>query len=240
MSDAAKLARKSFLSKPDGFSYSEFKPIAGDISTIKDSVNDAVLESAYAAVVSYTEALSSIKRGSISWSIVRLYYSCFYSIRALLLLDNVVPFNCGGEMLLDIYGAKFIKGGKSSHHWNWISIRKINKLSDNWFFSDDSKEAYEKLREYRENVNYTHAFTDPNLHNCLTSGESDISKRFRAYRDDSEFTYTYLSDHLAIAYPTKLIFELDKSMQSVPINLEAEKISHIKNIWNIRDRCPLS
>lgn len=240
MSDAARLARQSFLSKPAGLSCEQFTPGAGDLAAIGAKVSDAVSESAYAAVVSYAEALASLKHGSISWSIVRLYYSCFYSIRALLLLNQVVPFNCNGEMLLDISNAKFLKGGRSSHHWNWHSIKKVTRLTSSWFLSTDSQESYEKLREYRENVNYTHPFTDPNFHPCLVSGEADLGKRFRSYRDDNVFLYTYLTDHLAIAYPTQLIFKLDTSMMSAAINLEPEKVAHIKKIWSLKDRCPMS
>lgn len=240
MSDSARLARQLFSSKPAGLSYSEFTPRVDDLVEIRNTLNDAVSESAYAAVVSYAEALSSLKNGSISWSIIRLYYSCFYSIRALLFLNKVVPFNSGGEMLLDISNAVFLKGGKSSHHWNWNSIRKISHLIDGWFFSTDSQESYEKLREHRENVNYTHGFTDPNFHHCLACEQADLGKRFRSYRDDDDFVYTYLADHLAIAYPTKLIFTLDASMKSLSISLEPEKINHIMRIWNIKDRCPIS
>lgn len=240
MSDAARLARQSFSIKSEGLSYLHFSPGPGALASIVATINDAVSESAYAAVISYAEALSGLQSGYISWSVVRLYYSCFYSVRALLLLNKVVPFNCGGEMLLDLCDAKFLKGGKSSHHWNWASINKISRMTGSWFFSVDSKESYEKLREYRENVNYTHAFTDPDFHQCLVSGEADLGKRFRAYRDDSAFLYTYLPDHLAIAYPTKLIFTLDAAMRSASIRLDSEKIAHIRKIWTIKDRCPIS
>lgn len=240
MSDAARLARQALSSKPAGMPYVHFEPGVAHLSTIGATVNDAVSDSAYAAAVSYVEALSGLGNGSISWSIVRLYYSCFYSIRALLLLNNVVPFNCGEEMLLDISNAKFLKGGRSSHHWNWVSIRRISRIASNWFFSEDSQESYEKLREHRENVNYTHTFTDPIFHQCLLSGDVDLAKRFRSYRDDGAFLYTYLVDHLAIAYPTKLIFALDASMQRASIELEPEKIAHIKKIWSFKDRCPMT
>lgn len=239
MSNAAKLARQLFSLKSPGESYVHFKPKSDDLVEIIASINNAVLESAYAAVISYAEALSSLKRGSISWSIIRLYYSCFYSIRALLILNKVIPFNFSGEMLLDVSNAKFLKGGKSSHHWDWGSIKKVGRLSESWFLSEDSQESYAKLREYRENVNYTHAFTDPDFHQCLISGESDLGKRFRLYRDDDAFFYTYLVDHLAIAYPTRLVFELDVAMHNASINLEVEKISHINKIWIMKDRCPM-
>jgi hypothetical protein len=240
MSDAARLARQSFLSKPQGQLYSHFAPSAGDIALISSKVNEAVSDSAYAAIVSYAEALSGVQRGSIAWSVVKLYYSCFYSIRALLLLNQVVPFNCKREFLLDIADKKILKGGPSSHHWNWNSIDKIPKVTGNWFASMDSQQSYEKLRGHRESVSYTHSFTDPNLHRCLMSGESDLAKRFRSYRDDGSFLYTYLPDHLSVAYPTKLIFYLDSCLRNASISLEAERIAYLKKIWSMKDRCPFS
>lgn len=239
MSDAARLASKSFSNKPAGVSYNRFIPSTSDISAISSTMNDALVGSAYAAALSYAEAISGLQKGSISWSIVRLYYSCFYSLRAMLILNNVIPFNCGGEMLLDIKNNSFLKGGKSSHHWNWGTLRKIPCMNKCWFLSSDSQEAYEKLREHRENVNYTHGFTDPNFHRCLISGESDLGKRFRAYRDDDKFIYTYLADHLAIAYPTMLLLDLEKSMRKSSIKLSTENIDYLNKVWSIKDKCPI-
>ena len=240
MSDAARLARQSFLCKPPGIAYAHFVPPSTHLAPIIASIPEAVSDSAYAAIISYAEALKGINHGSISWSIVRLYYSCFYSIRALLLLNKIIPFNGGDEMLLDVLGTALLKGGRSSHHWNWASLKKVSRLSSTWFISADSQDAYGKLREHRENVNYTHSFTDPNLHQCLPIGLTDFAKRFRAYRDDSAFLYTYLSDHLALAYPTKLIFSLDADMRAASICLPAEQIDYIATIWSIKDRCPIT
>ncbi len=240
MSDAAKLAKLSFMKKPQGTPFSSFGPSVGEILAIGATLEDAVIGSAYAAIISYGEAMYALQHGSISWSVVRLYYSCFYSIRALLLIHEVVPFSSGNQMMLNIPRCKFLKGGSSSHHWNWAEIKKIGQLDKQWFFSSDSQEAYGKLREHRENVNYTHVFTDPAFHNCLVSSESDLVKRFRVYRDDDEFLYTYLDEHLAIAYPTKLVFELDVSLRHASISLPQESLSHAKKIWRMKDRCPCS
>lgn len=240
MSDASRLARQSFMNKPSGASYAHYQPTAGELSSISMTMSDAVVGSAYAAALSYAEALSGIQKGSVSWSVIKLYYSCFYSLRAILFLNKIVPFNGGVEMLLDVQAAKFIKGGRSSHHWDWSSFKKIGRISGNWIVSSDSRESYERLREHRENVNYTHGFTDPLLHSCLMTGEADLSKRFRAYRDDVGFLYTYLEDHLAVAYPTKLIFWLDHLMKSELISLSSDNVSHLNKVWSLRDRCPVT
>lgn len=208
------------------------------LQTIAAVIGEAVVDTAYASIVSYTEALAGIRTGSSSWSIVRLYYSSFYSIKTLLLLNQIVSFNFGEEMMLDLSIGRFLKGGTSSHHWNWASFKSTN-LKTAWYCSQDSQEAYAALRMARENVNYTHTFTDPILHQCLVSDEADLAKRFRIYRDDSIFLYTYLSDHYAIAYPTKLILQLDEELKKNGLTLQQERASHIQAIWKFKERCPL-
>lgn len=219
--------------------YANFQLSESSLNSIDERRMDAAGDSAYAAAVSFVEAISGIKSGSTSWAVIKLYYSSFYSVRALLLMNGVVPFNGGEEMLLDIPENKFLKGGKSSHHWNWASINKT-ALKSAWFSSQDSQDAYQKLRDHRENVNYTHGFVDPELHSSLVSSEADMSKRFRAYRDDDSFLYTYLQEHLALAYPTRMLLEVDKQAKSKNLTMSAARSAHLLSMWKFKDRCLLT
>jgi uncharacterized protein (UPF0332 family) len=239
MSDAARLARQAYSMKPAHVPYSKFTIPVPSLQAITAQIPLAVEDSAHAAVISFAEAMGALQSGLSSWAIVRLYYSTFYSIRSMILIGDIVPFHSGREMLLDTSTGKFLGGGSSSHHWNWTSIRQTS-LKQDWFTSQDSQEAYKMLRDYRENVNYTHAFTEPNIHPCLTSNTSDLSRRLREYRDDSSFTYTYLPDHLAIAYPIRLIFELDAKLRACGLGLGAERVKHLQSLWKFKDRCPLT
>ncbi len=239
MSDAARLAKQAFAGKPNGTAYSHFIISSQILPTIRAHLATAIIDTAYSALISYAEAISGIGKGSSSWSIIRLYYSAFYCLKTLMLARSIIPFNGGNEMLLDVSTGIFYKGGKSSHHWNWHSLRQT-ALKHEWFTSQDSQEAYSLLREYREHVNYTHAFTDPNLHRCLVTDQLEIAKKFRNYRDDAEFLYTYLTDHLAIAYPTKLIVEIDLALTDLGYQLDLERLTHLRSLWKINHRCPLT
>lgn len=239
MSDASRLCQLAYSAKPVGLAYADFQISNQAHETICDRLNDAILQSAYSSLISYAEALAGFKAHSYSWGIVRLYYSSFYSLRSLFLLKRVIHFHSGSEMVYDLDSRSFLKGGRSSHHWNWTSIRKTS-VKDEWYASQDSQEAYNALRTHRESVNYTHGFTDPNLHTSLMSADLNLEKRFRVYRDDLQFSYTYLVDHLALAYPTKLIFELDRKMSANSIFLDTEKLGHVLSIWKAKDRCPLT
>ena len=218
--------------------FTSYQPSAGLITEVAAKLDEAVLLSAYSAIISFAEAVSGLQNASPSWAIVRLYYSCFYSIRSLLISEGIVPFNGGSEMMLDISGNRFIKGGNNSHQWNWSSIIST-RLRGQWYCSSDSQAAYGKLKSHRESVNYTHGFTDPDQHSCLIFQEADFLRRFRSYRDDEDFFYTYLDDHLALAYPTKLIYELDTLMRQRSLVFSNEKLAHLRSLWKFKDKCPL-
>lgn len=239
MSDAARLCRVAFQAKASGTPYANFRLPQKTLDSIEVCRSNAVLESAYAAAISYNEALAGFPRHSTSWSVVKLYYSCFYSVRALILMNYAVPFNGGSEMILDISTGNFLKGGRSSHDWNWNSLRKTSaRLS--WFVSQDSQDAYEKIKAFRENVNYTHGFRDPELPPCLVSPNPDVLRRFRTYRDDVQFFYTYLPEHLAMAYPTRMLAEVDAQVRANGLALSIAQRSQLASIWKFKERCPLT
>lgn len=241
MSDAARLARMRFSSKPSGLSYLHFNLSPMHRDEIRSELANAAGESAFSAAATYVEAVGGIKSGTISWSIVRLYYSCYYCLKSIAILNSAVPFNTGKEEML--YNAKdntFLKGGSSSHHWNWNTLRKVAALKALWPFSEDSETAYGELRAHREDVNYKHAFPDPQFHSCLSSHTSDLDKRIREYRDDTAFLYTYLGDHLALAYPTKMIFNLEQTMVADGVILDGDKKAHLQSLWKMKDHCPFA
>jgi hypothetical protein len=240
MSDSARLAKQAHSGKPSGEPLSKFQ--ISDIARhqIIDALPGDITDASYAAAVSFAEAIAGLRNGSAAWSIVRLYYSSFYSIKASLLMAGVVPFNGKSECIFDSLNNQFYKGGDSSHHWNWGTLGKITSLKSQWPFSIDSQNAYANLRQFREDVNYRHSFPDPNMHSCLHSNEADISKRLKAYRDDEDFFYTYLPDHLALSYPTKLAFLIDSNLNQSGQKLSKERSAHLSSIWPLKYRCPMT
>ncbi|RRN64152.1 hypothetical protein [Caulobacter sp. 602-1] len=239
MSDAARLTRLAFSRKPAGTPYANFNPTQATADSIEARRIEAAIDAAYAGAVSYAEALTGLRGGSTSWAVIKLYYSSFYSIRALLLLNGIIPFNYEGEMLYDVPTNRFLKGGRSSHHWNWTSIRKTD-AKNKWFSSQDSQDTYDIIREHREHVNYKHSFKDPELHQSMNKIDGDIAKRFRTYRDDTDFIYTYLPEHLTLAYPTRILLEVESEVKIVGAQLSTDRIAHLSSIWKIKDRCLLT
>lgn len=204
-----------------------------------ESLRSDVEDESYAAVLSYSEAIKGLDAGNTSWALVKLYYSAFYCIRAALLADGIVPFHCNDFYLCDTRDGTVKKGGKSSHQWHWKSIRDFRRLTG-WFYSDESDEAYLKLRNAREDANYRLGFGDPSWPSCLAEVlNAGIVRSFRTYRDDSSFFYTYLDDHLAFAYPTRLIISIENNLVRCGFNLSQERQVHLKRVWPLKERPPL-
>lgn len=239
MANSARLCAQAFSQKPAGVPRANFHLSSASISQVAAEIQADTIEASYSSVISYVEALKGMKFGSYSWSVVKLYYSSFYCIKAFNYLSSIVPFNSGKqELLFDMNSNLFLAGGKSSHHWNWSSFRSVRRLT-NWYYSEDSEAAYSEMRKYREDCNYRFPFSDPKTPGCLISQETRIERRFRTYRDDSGFFFTYLPDHLSLSYPTKLIFELDKELKRKRLALSKEQRKHLRAIWTLSDRCPL-
>jgi hypothetical protein len=119
VADSARLARLALSAKPKGVQLAHFHISDDAVTEINSVVGEDIVDSAYSAAISYAEALVGLRRHQVAWSIIKLYYSAFYCLRATTLLHNVVPFNCGSEYLFDTAGNIFLRGGRSSHQWNW-------------------------------------------------------------------------------------------------------------------------
>lgn len=239
MPDAARLASTLMAARPKGVPYMKYALQWPPLPTIAPTIESDIGNDCYAAALSYADAINGLKIGNSSWAVIKLYYSAFYSMRAMLMMDYIIPFFYDGYYLCDARNGVVKKSGNSSHDWKWSSIREFKRLSG-WYYSEDSTIAYDNLKEHRINANYTFAFIDPNWHSCFAQAASaGIAKSFRTYRDDIDFLYTYLADHVVLAYPTKLVVTLGMRLSDMGLRINAERDRHLQKIWPFKDKTPL-
>ena len=225
--------------RPRGVPIAAFPLAITNVTGLAGAIDSDIEDAAYAAALSYADALRGLAAGNTSWAVIKLYYSAFYCIRAALLLDHIIPFHHGEFYLCDAHSGAVKKGGKSSHQWQWSSVRDFKRLSE-WYYSTDSTLAYEKLRDLRENANYRFGFIDPNWPNFLLQASNvGLAKSFRTYRDDDTFFYTYLDDHMALAYPTRLLVTVGLRLSQSGLHISEERESHLGRVWPLRDKSPL-
>ena len=224
--------------RPKGAPISKFVLPISTVSGFAEAVQADIQDAAYAAALSYADAIRGLIAGNPSWALIKLYYSAFYNIRLLLLLDGIIPFHCGEYYLCDSRDGAVKRGGKSSHQWQWNSLRDFRRSG--WYYSVDSSDAYDRLKAIREDANYRFGFIDPNWHRCLAQvSVAGIPKSFRTYRDDGDFTYTYLDDHVSFAYPTKILYAASSIFLAAGHGVSEERQSHLKKTWPLKDKPPL-
>lgn len=238
MPDASRLAARFFGNRTKGQPYTSFRFTAAETASIQGAVLADREEAFFSAAISLSRALGEIKGLGSSWTIVQLYYSAYYSIRGLLFSSLAVPFHGSSYYLADLRNTTVLNGGRSSHDFNWASIRSVAG-SDLWWTSVDSEEAYKKLKELRERASYSHSFPDPRLPECLANVPNKLEKAYSDYLADNEFFFTYLEDHLPLAYPVQLLNELSISLSGSECLLEDERVDHLRRSWPLTGRPPL-
>ncbi|MBX3575805.1 MAG: hypothetical protein KF723_01255 [Rhizobiaceae bacterium] len=239
MPTAAALAASLMSARPTGALNSQLPLGIKGHPAIANAIRSDAEDAAYAAALSFSEAVRGLRASNTSWATVKLYYAAYYSLKAAMLMDDVVSFFSGSYYLVDIQSDKISKGGRSSHIIEWRSLHQIRRLSS-WYYSSDSEEAYDKLRSFRETANYKSGFMDPKHHQYLDFLLSaNIDRTFREYRDDSLFVYTYLDSHLILSYPTKLLFSVSQELTNRGWNISAERSKHLQQIWPFKDKTPI-
>lgn len=226
--------------RPAGVPYATYPLGLLAIPGIQAAINSDAHDAVYAAALSYAEALRGLEDKRSTWAVVKLYYSTFYSFRAFLLMDQIVPFFCKEFFLCDVTNGAVKKAGKSSHIWNWNSINGYKHLAG-WYYSQESTAAYDKLRDLRDETNYKVGFADPAWRAPLTQVyAAGVQKAFRSYRDDTAFLYTYLDDHFAVAYPTKMTLEACDRYVKSGLTVTDEQAKHLQKVWPLKDKHPLA
>lgn len=156
-------------------------------------------------VISFLGALNDFKNKNYSWSMIKLYYSTYYNLRAMLILEGFVPLSVWLKSVVEIFvdgNIRFDKNYRSDHKHAVFVLEK--KFSNDYTLSNklDDKHVYSHLLSMREDINYRkRSFSDPNLIDYISE---DVANRFELYLNlyiEDEFkTYPFLKGHFPIAF----------------------------------------
>lgn len=164
----------------------------------------------YSACLSVVDALRAIEAGFYTWSTVKMYYSVFYSLRAMLAWDNIAlfrpveaPFRVEG-----ISGALPIwVDGKGSHKSMLNCFRRLRAshflLSQPIGLSD----GLGWLLEKREDANYAvPRFCEPEVpdhyQQILNLG---VRQAVAAYLTPANSLLTFDEEHAIVSYPLAVL-----------------------------------
>jgi hypothetical protein len=160
------------------------------------------------SAVSIVDAIRGLQNGFFSWATVKLYYSLFYSLRAILSQNRycVVYEGTKPRTVQAIAGGRCEKAKGNTH--NVVIAHFCSSLPGHWLLSQEiallSPPIW--LMRLREQANYGAKFWEPecpsHFERVMASG---IRQSMSSYLNDRMLAFD--SDHAALAYPLQAFVE---------------------------------
>lgn len=196
--------------------------------------NQALIEDAkdyyYKALISFSEAINSIRRFIFSWATIKLYYCIFYLLRTYFCLNRLGFIR--NKSLYILQAKENESPAKKSNTKKYSSDHKATiyyhidfHLSDDILLTNkiDELYSYEWMLKKRENVNYREAkFYEPECPpywQALVDFEIDkIDSDIIKTLIDDDYNLTFQEEYAYIAIPLKKLQNIKSSFQSKGIN----------------------
>lgn len=187
----------------------------------------------YSALISFLSAIDAAGQASFSWSIVKLYYSCFYAARSTLASNNVAIFYSGTKpySCTALAGQSPRKEKGVTHKVVWSLFSR--EFSGNVLLNEiDGDIAYAWMTRLREAANYKNArFPDPLVPKAFSSLDVvGVSVALSAYLADDSYVYTFDPDHAAVAFPLACIRQARMALERRGIYLEQDEQDFIRQL----------
>jgi hypothetical protein len=161
-----------------------------------------------AAAISIVDAIRGLQSQFFTWATVKLYYSIFYSFRAIL-ADSRVGVLYEGAKPRIVHAAAGVACAKADGTTHKVVMNEFAKtLSTHWLLSQEIalKSPPEWFIRLREEANYGGAFSEPDcprhFEALLSSG---VRRSVTAYLGDRLLAFD--EDHAALAYPLHALVE---------------------------------
>lgn len=192
---------------------------------LENCIESDTLSYFYKSIYSFVQALNNIDKNNYNWSIVQLYYSCFYAIRADILLSNHCIVRCGGLFMVENKaGEQFHSITMNARGDHQMAIALLKKLKNEHKITDEildidleGTDAYSWLMKHRERTNYQMKnFVDPEidiLFNHLNNyfKEKTLFELFNFY-SQSDYGICFDLDHSILSIPFKKIIQIKEKI----------------------------
>lgn len=159
--------------------------------------------------LSIVDALNGIRSGYYSWATTKLYYSLFYSLKALLIVRRYGLFHFNGKPgLVEIWPGGLVRKlttGEAQGGSHGSALKLFEKFAPNHLLLTPvgPDHPLKWLKGLREEVNYNlPRFLEPNLPSWFadSAGKNPLRKLMAAYVGDNNL-YAFNPDHAVLALP---------------------------------------
>lgn len=187
----------------------------------------------YSALISFISAIDAAGQASFSWSIVKLYYTCFYAARSTLASNNVAIFYSGTKpySCIALAGQRPRKEKGVTHKVVWSLFSR--EFPGNVLLNEiDGEVAYTWMTRLRETANYKNArFPDPLVPKAFSNLDTvGVSVAVPAYQADNSYIYTFDPDHAAVAFPIACVRQAKMALERNGIFLEQEEQDFVRQL----------
>ena len=199
----------------------------------------ASLDFFYKGVLSINEGIISAKHKNFSWATVKLYYATYYFLRASLCCNKIafVRKEKDGYHFENIPEDKPKRNSKPDHIAA-VDLFKLHFSTSDFLQSNTINciNAYDWLRQQRENVNYKHrTFFEPDISNIWDSISTEFDNDgiefwIRKYIDED--IYAFLDDHAIIALPIKRLILTHSDLRTTGCKtiISADKMTKLDSL----------
>ncbi|MCC6555963.1 MAG: hypothetical protein IT372_23630 [Polyangiaceae bacterium] len=163
----------------------------------------------FCGILSLVDALRGPPAGLYTWSTVKLYYSVFYALRAILALHGRCVFYIGQSCyLIEAQPGSAPRRGQSSTHKAVLDSFRA-AIPSHWLLTQqiDYEDPLDWLVSRREEANYRHArFSEPEppphfeqAHRC------GVRRLVGMYLDPKNALLAFDADHAIISFPLAVV-----------------------------------
>lgn len=215
-------------------------------SELKTNILEDGIGFYYNAIISFCQGLLSLKNSSVSWACVELYYSVYYSLRALLAYNNYAIIRYNGLYLLKILKNQY-PHKTNSREYNTDHKGTINYYVDNFQSSDymcsnnvDGQIFYKWMMNLRETTNYRNIhFKEPGQFDILEQYTEKIAINKEPIKDilnrfENDWDYFCFAEETAwIAGTYKKLREASEKYKSTRSSMDDEQKQYIYKLLDL-------
>jgi|GEM_PF-1862486 len=219
---------------------SVFQPISHiEASQLEAALISDVISLAQIAMASLVEGIAGISDYRFSWAKVKLYYSGFYSVRAMLMLHKIAIFYIGrSPFTLEAKPGESAKKRAGNSHTVAFELFRQNYKNDLVLSQQISGLCPLKwIEDKRSEISYrTAPYVDPESPSEFSSIIGKERLHVQEYCCDDLHLYAFDPDHSMLAYPILLVKRLSELVRNYNINEIVDINVHYRDIL-VKSNC---
>lgn len=212
-----------------------YRPLSHvEAATLSNALTDDGRSVAQTVFASLADALISISGQRFTWATIKLYYTVFYTLKALTMLDGISVFYRGSSpfSVTAKAGDVFKRRNGNSHSIVFDEFR--SEFQSDILLSQPigNVDALSWIEELRNLASYkTAPFPDPQPGQHFLNASERLRLNVSTYFNDDVPIYAFQEDHAIVALPILALKRLDQELtrRRIQVEISAHYMSILTN-----------